>query len=52
MLPKGKDRDISSPFTIPIDAIELLSITPPFPSPVGAVTKDLEAAPVDLCWHR
>ena len=44
---KGKDRDISSPLSpFPTDAIELVSITPPSPSPVGAVTKDLEGAPV------
>ena len=44
---KGKDRDISSPLSpSPTDAIELVSITPPSPSPVGIVTKDLEAAPV------
>ena len=46
---EAKIREISYPLLpSPTDAIELVSITPPSPSPVGVVTKDLEAALVFL----
>lgn len=44
---KDKDRDISSPISpSPTDGIELISITPPLPSHIGPVARDLTSAPV------
>jgi hypothetical protein len=44
---RDRDRDISSPLSPSrADVIELVSITPPSPSPVGAGPRDLEPSPV------